>query len=108
MQPTRLKKHRQFVCVANKGQKLVSSGLILLYMPNETQYLRVGFTVTKKLGNAVVRNRIRRRLREVVRLGLQGFDKTGYDFVIIGRQATLIRPFKKLQNDFSKLLKEVP
>ncbi|MGN1063086.1 MAG: ribonuclease P protein component, partial [Alphaproteobacteria bacterium] len=70
MQPARLKKHRQFVDVANKGQKLVSSGLILLYMPNETGEVRVGFTVTKKLGNAVVRNRIRRRLREVVRLGL--------------------------------------
>lgn len=107
MQPTRLKKRKQFVRVMDKGRKLISSGLILLYAPNELTENRIGFTVTKKVGNAVTRNRIRRRLREVVRLGLPRFKKTGYDFVLIGRKSTFERPFYRLQKDFSYLLKEI-
>ncbi|MBR5129823.1 MAG: ribonuclease P protein component [Alphaproteobacteria bacterium] len=107
MQPIRLKKRKQFVRVADKGQKLVASGLILLYAPNDKDVNGIGFTVTKKIGNAVVRNRVRRRLREVVRLGMSKFSKTGYDFVVIGRKSTLDRPFEKLQKDFAYLLKAV-
>ncbi|MBR4926834.1 MAG: ribonuclease P protein component [Alphaproteobacteria bacterium] len=107
MQPTRLKKRRQFVRVTNKGRKLVSSGLVLLYAPNDTEANAVGFTVTKKIGNAVTRNRIRRRLREIVRLYLPKFKKTGYDFVVVGRKATADRPFYRLKKDFLHLLKEV-
>ncbi len=107
MQPTRLKKRRQFVRVTDKGRKLVSSGLILLYAPNDTDTNAVGFTVTKKIGNAVVRNRIRRRLREIVRLYLPKFKKTGYDFVVIGRKSTADRPFYRLKKDFLYLLKDV-
>ena len=107
MQPVRLKKRKQFVRVTNQGRKLVSSGLILLYGPNNTDKNGVGFTVTKKVGNAVTRNRIRRRLREVVRLGLPKFKKTGYDLVLIGRQSTFDRPFKQLQKDFAYVLKGI-
>lgn len=107
MQPIRLKKRKQFVRVTNQGRKLIASGLILLYAPNDTDKNGVGFTVTKKVGNAVTRNRIRRRLREVVRLGLPKFKKTGYDFVLIGRKSTFDRPFHRLQKDFTYLLKAV-
>ncbi len=107
MQPIRLKKRKQFVRVTNQGRKLVASGLILLYAPNDKETNGVGFTVTKKVGNAVTRNRIRRRLREVVRLVLPKFKKTGYDFVVIGRKSTFDRPFYRLKKDFSTLLKEV-
>ena len=107
MQPIRFKKRKQFVRVADKGRKLVASGLILLYAPNDTDKNGVGFTVTKKVGNAVTRNRIRRRLREVVRLGMPKFKKTGYDFVVIGRKSTFDRPFYRLQKDFAYLLKDV-
>lgn len=107
MQPVRLKKRRQFVRVTNQGRKLIASGLILLYAPNNTDQNGIGFTVTKKVGNAVTRNRIRRRLREVVRLGMPKFKKTGYDLVLIGRQSTFDRPFKLLQKDFAYVLKSV-
>lgn len=107
MKTAKLKKRNQFVEIANKGRKIVSSGLILQSKENALGINRIGFTVTKKVGNAVIRNRVRRRLREVVRLGLPAFDKTGYDFVIIGRMETIRRPFKDLQADFSKLIAQI-
>ena len=60
---------------------------------------RVGFTCTKKLGNAVVRNRIKRRLREIVRLSMGPVAQASYDYVLVGRSAAATRDFKKLQAD---------
>ncbi len=65
---------------------------------------RVGFTVTRKVGNAVARNRIRRRLREVVRLVLRQRPVRGFDFVLIGRAATRERRFADLLADFRRAL----
>ena len=60
---------------------------------------RIGFTVTRKLGNAVVRNRIKRRLREAVRVA-SGLDlRRGHDYVFIGRAATLEQNFNDLKGD---------
>jgi len=60
---------------------------------------RFGFTVTKQMGNAVVRNRMRRRLREAVRLTLAGHARPDYDYVLIGRGAALDRDFQALTRD---------
>lgn len=60
---------------------------------------RIGFTVTRKLGNAVARNRIKRRLREAVRTA-SGLDlKRGHDYVFIGRAATATQDFEALTRD---------
>ena len=57
---------------------------------------RVGFTVSKKVGNAVERNRVRRRLREIVRLAPAGRLQTGHDYVLVGRRAALGLPFARM------------
>lgn len=68
---------------------------------------RVGFTVSKKVGNAVERNRVRRRLREVVRLSDAGRFRAGNDYVLIGRRAALQLSFARLAEDFEGALKRI-
>ena len=55
--------------------------------------IQVGFTVSRRVGNAVVRNRVRRRLREVARLVMPGRARSDLDYVLVGRQAALARDF---------------
>jgi ribonuclease P protein component len=68
---------------------------------DEPRPARFGFTVTKKIGNAVVRNRIRRRLREAVRLVGASRAVPGTDYVLIGRRAALTLPFARLVSDLT-------
>jgi len=63
-----------------------------------------GFTTTKKIGGAVVRNRARRRLREAARLLLPGLGVAGVDYVFIARQETAAAPWPRLLDDMEKAL----
>lgn len=70
--------------------------------------IRVGFTCTKKVGNAVARNRAKRRLREAARLVLPQYGRTGWDYVLIGRaDATAARDFEDLKRDLVSALKKL-
>ena len=70
--------------------------------------VRVGFTCSKKLGNAVARNRAKRRLREVARLLLAEHGREGWDYALIGRpEATAARDFEDLQRDFLYALRKL-
>lgn len=66
---------------------------------------RVGFTVTKKVGNAVMRNRIRRRLREAVRNHAAGDMQPGHDYVIVARQELIGAPFGQIAAELSRRLR---
>ena len=104
-QPPRLKRRAEFLAVAGKGAKAPMPGLVLQFMPRgDDAPFRVGFTVTKKVGNAVVRNRTKRRLREAVRLALDPDLERGFDIVVIGRDKTAARPFTDLMEDVRKAL----
>jgi ribonuclease P protein component len=69
--------------------------------------VRVGFTVSKKVGNAVVRNRVRRRLREVVRLSPPARMIAGFDYVLVGRRRALEISFDRLMADFDRALERI-
>ena len=66
---------------------------------------RIGFTVTKKVGNAVVRNRIRRRLKEAVRVHAAGDMAPGSDYVIVGREDILAAPFAEIAAELSRRMR---
>jgi ribonuclease P protein component len=102
----RLKKRREFLRAASRGKRAARPGLVLQAVAGEPGQVRVGFTVTKKVGNAVVRNRARRRLKEAVRLSLPTDQAAGWDLVLIGRDGTGKRPFAKLIEDLRGALKQ--
>lgn len=105
--PERIRKRKHFLLAMHNGRKFVAAGVVFQAVPNNKPAgFRVGFTTTKKLGDAVVRNRIRRRLREVVRLCFAPKALLGYDYVFIGRNATLDRDFNLLKKDVSYVLRQ--
>lgn len=116
---SRLIKRADFLRL-NRGRKWAASGLVLQSAetpapgtsePNTDEPaspgIRLGFTVTKKVGNSVVRNRAKRRLREAARAVLPLYARPGYDYVLIGRDATLTRPFAALIEDLKLALRKV-
>ncbi len=103
--PARLKRRAEFLRVAAKGRKAPMPGLVLQALPRDDDGpARLGFTVTKKIGNAVVRNRTRRRLKEAARLVLASAPVAGVDLVLIGRDGTRGRDFAALQDDLRRAL----
>ena len=103
----RMKKRRMFLHVAENGFRVVSGSVIVQACPNNLDVIRTGFTVTKKIGCAVVRNRTRRRLRELVRTCPKVNEMVGFDLVFVGRLSTKDRPYDKLKADLIFALNEI-
>lgn len=101
-----------FLSAAASGRKWINSAFVLQYKENQLGCVRLGFTVTKKHGNAVARNRIKRRLREAVRLSVKEQLPQNGDYVVIARNDALTMDFTKLQafatQAFSRIHKHKP
>lgn len=70
--------------------------------------IRVGFTCSKKVGNSVIRNRARRRLREIARALLPALGRPGWDYVLVGRpETTIARDFAQMRADLARALDQV-
>jgi ribonuclease P protein component len=105
----RLKSRPQFLAVRN-GEKR-RGGLFLLEVLDRREpggEARVGFTVTKKHGNAVERNRMRRRLKEAVRLHAGFAMQPGHDYVVVARRDVLTAPFAELAAELKARIETRP
>ncbi|MBO0751797.1 MAG: ribonuclease P protein component [Bradyrhizobiaceae bacterium] len=103
----RLKRRRDFLA-ATAGASVSTPGFIVQERRRDDGGpARVGFTVSRKVGGAVERNRLRRQLREIVRLSATTTLSAGSDYVVIGRRAGLEIPFVKLTADFTGALKRL-
>ena len=89
---------------ANRGLRIARPGFVLLARPNDADTMRFGITVTKKIGNAVVRNRMKRRFRELLRDALPAEGLAGHDHVLIGREGGVERDFALLRQELSAAL----
>ena len=100
-----IKNRRDFLVANASARKFVTHSFILQYVKRADDHpvrtdARIGYTVTKKMGGAVERNRIKRRLREVVKQTMPQHQQSDFDYVVIARQ-------KALACDFSELLRDM-
>lgn len=89
---------------ANRGLRVARPGFVLLARPNGGLGIRYGITVTKRIGNAVVRNRMKRRFRELLRAALPQEGLPDHDHVMIGREGGVERDFTMLRTELSAAL----
>ena len=101
-----LKENYEFRRTYQKGVSAVSPVMVLYCRKNRLGRNRLGLVSSKKLGHAVVRNRCRRRLREVYRLEKPQL-KTGYDIILVARSRTATAPWLELQKQFRRLCRKV-
>lgn len=102
--PLRLVRRADFIA-CSKGRRVATAAFVLQERRRGDEGPpRFGFTVTKKTGGAVERNRMRRRLKEVVRLGAGQGARPGCDYVLVLNRPALDRPFAALQDDLASAL----
>ncbi len=97
-----LKSNYEFRRLYSKGKSSASSRLVLYCRRNRLRRSRLGITVGTKLGNAVVRNKVRRRLREIYRTN-ENLFASGYDIVVVARARSRDSEYSQLQADFLRL-----
>jgi ribonuclease P protein component len=103
----RLRQRADFLAAAG-GAKVATAAFVMQALNRKDGGpVRVGFTVSRKVGSAVERNRVRRRLREIVRLSAADRLRPGHDYVLIGRRAALSLSFERMTEDFEKALRRL-
>ena len=112
MRIAKLKKRSDFLRVRAAARRWAAPGLVLQAAPmpeadTEQGLVRVGYTASRRIGNAVKRNRAKRRLRAAVAHVMPASAQCGCDYVVIARAATLTRPFDALVDDLAAALVRV-
>jgi ribonuclease P protein component len=103
----RLKRRTDFRAAATGARAPASAFVVQALRRAESGPPRIGFTVSKQVGNAVERNRVRRRLREIVKLAGASALRSGHDYVLVGRRAALAAKFTAMTRDFDAALHRV-
>ncbi|MFW5998422.1 MAG: ribonuclease P protein component [bacterium] len=100
-----LKKTRQFKKVYENGKSYATPNLVLYRLSNKKEYNRFGFSISKKIGNAVIRNKLRRRIKEIIRHN-EKYIRNGYDLVFIARKPVVNLDFFHLKKNTIYLFKK--
>ena len=101
----RLKKRYQFNYVYKSGEFYSQEHICLHAVSSKTKNIKVGFAVTKKVGHAVVRNRVRRQLREILQKQIPSL-KQNYNIIVVAKENITQTNFQTLSNEMEKLLKK--
>ena len=96
---------RDFLRARDQGQKALARGLVIQAVRRDSDIWRFGVTASKKIGNAVCRNRARRRLRALIRLHLAGMARPGVDYVLIARHDTISCDWQELVAGLTKAIR---
>jgi len=99
----RLRDNKDFSLVYRKG-KSYASDLLVLYVLDKSNDFQAGFSISKKIGKAVVRNKIKRRLSEIIRLTLENFRDC--KIVLIARKPITDKSYKEIEVSLQRLLKK--
>jgi len=100
----KLRKNMEFKKVYSGGKNFWNRNLILYIRKNKLEESRFGVTITKKIGNAVVRNKIKRRIKEIYRLNMYRI-KDGYDLIFIPKKNVVDISYKELESALIHILK---
>jgi ribonuclease P protein component len=103
----RLRRRADFRAAARGMRAAAGAFVVQARQRAEAGPIRVGFTVSRQVGNAVERNRVRRRLRDVVRLAGGDGMRPGHDYVVIGRRVSLAAPFDKMRQELDAALRRI-
>ena len=101
----RLKKSNEFRKVYRNGRAVVSKNIVLYYCPNDLPFNRLGFSISKKVGKSVIRNRIRRIFREAY-INMEEQLLKGYDFIIVGRKPSAGVSFHEAGKELFRLCRK--
>lgn len=101
-----LKKNYEFRTVYRKGKSLANKYLVIYKYRNNRANNRLGISVSKKVGNSVIRSRVTRLIRESYRLNEEHIEKEGWDFVVIARSAANGASYEQVSTALVNLLKQ--
>lgn len=105
----RLKKKKQFAYIYKKGKRISNKFLTLFVIPSKYNSYKIGYSVSKKIGKATVRNKVKRRLKEIVRTS--DFAKNYFNYVLMAREGIENLEFlelkKQVKDIFSKIWKRL-
>lgn len=101
----RLRKHHEFSAVYRYKKSKATPSLVCYCMPNDGANNRFGFSLSKKIGKAHVRNRYKRRLREITRLHASSF-RSGYDIILVARKNIVTLDYLQLEKEYLALMKK--
>lgn len=102
----RVKTKQEFQKVIN-GKKIFSQSYVLYYIPNEKEHLRFGISASKKMGNAVIRSTLRRRVRAILQNLIKDKNDYKYDIIIIVRKKFVDNDFETNKKEMEKLLNSI-